>query len=69
MNLFKQRIIFIIVLLPIILMGCQDNSANEDSDPELLEVESKYDHIINEVIEQETNIGFSNGEMDITAIV
>lgn len=56
MNVFKQRMI-IMVLLSIILMGCQDNADNEDSKRELLEVESKYDHSANEIIEQDTNVG------------
>lgn len=43
-------------------MGCQDDDGNENSKPELLEVESKYDYLANEVIEQDTNVGIYLGE-------
>jgi len=56
MTLLRRRIVFILVLLLIILMGCQTNSANEDSKRELLEVESDYDHATNEFIDNQTSV-------------
>ncbi len=56
MGLPKRRVVFISMLLLGIFMGCQDNDVNENPNPKLVEVESKYDHITNEVIEQQTNV-------------
>lgn len=62
----KNGLAFILVSIFIILMGCQNSVANEDLKQELIEVESKYDNITNEVINQQTNVGIYIGEESYT---